>query len=152
MANQTEKKSVAEKPSVNNPRAKRPVERTPVHGSRDILTVRGKRNDLVYRWVLDKDENGQRIFMFKNAGYEFVQGDEVQVGQSLVYDSENVGSIVRVPDKAGGYMFLMAIPKDWYEEDQMVKQHSILSEETNLIQPDEDEGQYGSAKIRHEVR
>lgn len=151
MTNKAQKETVAEKPSATNPRAKRPVERTPVHGSRDLLTVRGKKDDLVYRWVLDKDENGQRIFMFRNAGYEFVKGDEVQVGQSLVYNSENVGSLVRIPDKAGGYMFLMAIPKEWYDEDQMVKQNSIKMEEASIIQPDEDEGQYGSAKIRHEL-
>lgn len=147
----TEKKAVAEKPSANNPRSKRPVERTPVHGARDVLTVRGKKDDLVYRWVLDKDENGQRIFMFKNAGYEFVKGDEVQIGQSMVYNSENVGSIVRVPDKAGGYMFLMAIPKEWYEEDQNEKQRQVLDSESQMIKPDEDEGQYGNAKVRHEL-
>lgn len=136
------KKKVATRKS----RANRGPDRVPVSGSRDILTVQGKNPDFEYRWVRDKDEDGQRIFAFHQAGWDFVDSSEVRVGSSLVYKTENVGSIIRTPSNDGGYLYLMSIPKELYDEDQARKQQEINEIESQIFAPKDDEGQYGSTK------
>jgi len=127
--------------------------RVPVSGHRDILTVSGKEDGYVYRWVLDKQEDGGRIQKFLNAGYEFVQSDHVgQVGQDDVYQTKNVGSIVRKPSGDGQYLYLMRIDQDWYTEDQTSKERELKIKEgaiTRERDPENkgDDGQYGSVKI-----
>jgi len=121
-------------------------ERIPVSGQRDILTVRGKDPAYVYRWVKDEHENGQRMLKFKDAGYEFViNGDSVSVGQNHVYKSENVGSLIRVPAGQGEFLYLMKQLKEFYEEDQAVKQSEILDTENQIeLGSKTQEGQYVS--------
>lgn len=126
--------------------------RVPVSGHRDILTVVGKDDDFVYRWVLDKQEDGSRIQRFALAGYDFVQSENVRVGQDSVYQTKNVGSIVRKPSGDGQYLYLMRIPKEWYQEDQDAKARVISEKEGSIARernPEDkgDDGQYGSVKI-----
>ena len=152
------KKTQPNRPTETNeeaPRARRPKERTPVSGSRDLLTVRGKREDLEYRWVRDVSETGHRIFIFNEAGWFFVPAGDVRVGQSQVYETSDHGSIVRVPDGGGSYLYLMAIEKEFYDEDQMAKHKELLDEERNITRPrdaEEDDGQYGTNKIGFDLR
>ena len=136
-----------ERPDVLN--ARRP-DRVPIHDSRDILTVEGKNPHYEYRWVLDRDESGQRIYKFLNAGYEFATKDvdRLQVGDHMVFKSGNVGSIYRTPAGGNQYLYLMRIRKDWYEEDQNKKQRDILETERTMIEREkQDEGRYGDLKI-----
>lgn len=126
--------------------------RVPVSGHRDILTVSGKEDGYSYRWVLDKQEDGSRIQKFLNAGYEFVQSDAVRVGQDNVYQTKNVGSIVRKPSGDGTYLYLMRIFTEWYEDDQAAKEHELKIKEgaiTRERDPENkgDDGQYGTVKI-----
>lgn len=137
-------------PSQVEGRASRPQERIPVGGMRDKLTVRGQRDDLSYRWVKDDNEDGSRIFEFLRAGWNFVQSTDVIIGQKSVYKTENVGSIVRHPAGDGEYLFLMAIPIEWYNEDQAAKQASIDALEAQILRPsnEEDDGQYGKNELK----
>ena len=137
-ANRTSKKNFS--------RANRGADRIPVSGQREILTVYGKNPDLAYRWVRSSDEEGSRIFAFHQAGWDFVQAGEVKIGQSLVYKTENVGSIIRTPSKDGGYLYLMCIPKELYDEDQARKAAEIDETERQIFAPETDEGQYGKTK------
>ena len=128
------------------------VDRVPLDGYRDILTVQGKDKDYSYRWVNDKNEEGHRIMRFKQAGWEFVEATEVHVGQSAVYKSDNIGSIVRYSAGKGDYLYLMKIPKEWYDEDQAAKQERINDQEKSITRPRNpdnasDDGQYGQNKI-----
>lgn len=137
------------RPRKDETRAVSRPERVPVSGNRDILTVRGKNPEYHYRWVKDTDEDGQRILKFRNAGYEFCGSDEgLQVGQNMVFKSENVGSIVRKPAGSGEYFYLMRIYKEWYEEDQAAKQREIDAMDAQIKRPRNpdnagDDGQYG---------
>lgn len=146
-ARKTATKKTADRPSAVQSRAARPEDRVPVGGVRDILTVVGQRDDLSYRWVKDTHEDGPRIFNFNRGGWDFVQAKDVKVGKFSVYTTENVGSIVRHPDGAGEYLFLMCIPKELYDEDQARKLELINLAEQELMRPKEDDGQYGESKI-----
>jgi hypothetical protein len=139
-------------PQANKSRAERPRERIPVDGNRDVLTVYGKDPSMEYRWVKDSSDKGARIQRFLKAGYEFVSRDSgVEVGQETVYTVENIGSIVASPAGEGAYLFLMAIPKEWYQEDQKAKAAAITETENQIKRkrdPDSDEnGMYGETKI-----
>ena len=146
------KKKAPSRPTKDISRAARPEHRVPIHGMRDKLTVRGKNPDFEYRWVRDTNEDGARIFEFHNAGWDFVQSDSgVQIGQSLVYKTENVGSIIRVPSGDGEYMYLMFIPKELYDADQAEKAYAIDELERQIIEPQEDDGQYGRNKLDFKI-
>ena len=133
------------------------MDRVPVSGMRDILTVMNKDENFVYRFVKDVDEQGSRIQRFLRGGYEFERvgrDSNISVGADAVYKSrrKDVGSIIRYPgDSHGTYLYLMKIRKDWYEEDQKAKQDKI-DEVEDLMKgkktSDENElGQYGSMRI-----
>ena len=138
------------RPQKKDTRAQRPS-RTPVSGFRDKLTVSGKDPNFMYRWVADYSEDGQRIWAFDEAGYEFVKSDEVEgVGQNHVYESSNVGSIVRRPSGDGRYLYLMKVPREFYEETQQMKEEQLRQMERDIErQRDEntDDGMYGRAKL-----
>ena len=123
-------------------------DRTPVGGYRDILTIEGRREDLHYRWVLDSNEDGKNIWKFRNGGWQFVMADELDgIGQDMVMKSRNIGTLIRVPaNRQGDYLYLMAIPKEWYEENQRQKQQEIDEREKSMFRRrDESEELYGAA-------
>ena len=137
-------------------------ERTPLRESyRNILTVDNKDPNYEYRWVLDSyakhDEDsgnfypGQRISKFENAGWEFVLSGEVSVGDSYVYKTNNTGSIVRVPAGQGEYHYLMKIKKEWYKEDQDLKNKQIDDIEKQMKGPKTEMGQYGAVSIDFDI-
>ena len=135
--------------------------RVPVSGQRDILAVLNKDPNKHYRWVKAANENGMRIFKFKQAGYEFSDPTETGliVGEDLVSKSrrEDGGSVISYQvenDKNGSpqYLYLMETKKEWYEEDQQLKQAELAELEDSMIRrnvtPDDNElGQYGNVKI-----
>lgn len=123
--------------------------RVPVSGNRDILTVDGKDPSFSYRWILDGNEAGQRIMKFTKAWWEFVKSDDGQhiVGQDMVYKTNNVGSIIRVPAGNNSFYYLMRIPREYYKEDQKSKQQEINEKERAMTQTDNDNGQYGNIKL-----
>ena len=133
----------------------RPNKRIPVGTQhRDILSVLNKDPEFMYRWVSDKSEKGQRIFVFERGGWELVHADDgVVVGQDMVYTADNVGSIIRVPAMDGtSYLYLMKIKKEWYEEDQATKSGNIDEIEDGLRKKlpnsGNEDGQYGSIDIK----
>lgn len=123
--------------------------RVPISGNRDILTVQGKDPSFKYRWVLDKTEDGQRIKKFEAAWWVIVENSDNQhiVGQDMVYKTNNVGSIIRVPAGNSEFYYLMRIPKEYYDEDQVAKQSDITERETAMTRTDSDNGQYGNIKL-----
>jgi len=146
-----------ERPNTVDSRAERPSERTPINGMRDKLTVFGKSDDYYYYWVKDGNEEGQEIFNHKQAGYEFVHAGEVKIGQSAVYKTANVGSIIRQPAGFGEWLYLMKQPMDFHEEDHKAEQDRILAKEKSMTRqrsPEEirDDEQYNSSKLTSDLR
>jgi hypothetical protein len=95
--------------------------RTPI-AQRNILTIAGKDPSKVYRIVND---HGDRIEAFKDAGYELVPAKDLRVGDKRVNSASPEGSFAQVSVGGGQKAFVMAIPKEWYDEDQEVKQAQI---------------------------
>lgn len=97
------------------------VTRTPV-GTRNILTVKGKDPNYEYRIVNDVDD---RITQFQEAGYELVANDAVKVGDKRVNSTTSEGSVKQMSVGQGTKAYLMRIKKEWYDEDQAVKQRQV---------------------------
>ena len=96
-----------------------------------------------YRFVND---TGSRIQNFKAAGYEFVTGDDLIVGDNRVSDATDLGSAKRVISNDGTTSYLMRIKKDWYEEDQASKAAAIKEQEAAMKQ-EASAGMYGKLNI-----
>lgn len=92
-------------------------QRTPI-GTRNILTVKGKDPNYVYRIVNDVDD---RIQQFKDAGYELVPDEAASVGDKRVNNATATGSAKEVHVGRGQKAFLMRQKREWYEEDQATK-------------------------------
>lgn len=154
----TSSKKTSGRPAQNQSRAEgsksRPA-RVPVTGNRDILTVMGKDPDFEYRWVKDKSESGQRVFRFLQAAYEFVDASAAAqhgIGSTDVYSAGDVGTLIRKPAGDGDFLYLMRIPKEFYDGDQAIKQQEIRDNERQLVRERDpespsDDGQYGNIKL-----
>jgi hypothetical protein len=106
------------------------VKRTPVNG-RNVLAVQGKDPTKVYRFVNDI---GDRIEAFKEAGYEPVAAKDVRIGDKRVGNASSEGSIAQASVGGGTKAVLMAIPREWYDEDQTAKQAHLNELEKSMKQ------------------
>lgn len=102
--------------------------RTPISG-RNILTVKGKEPGYEYRVVND---TGDRIEMFKDAGWELVDSKAVTVGDRRVDRTTSEGSYAQVSVGGGTKAFIMRIPKEFYDEDQKAKQAQVNALEESM--------------------
>lgn len=127
---------------VSTTRGRSPAKkRVPVSGNRDILTVAGKNEDYFYRWVNDVDN---RIQKFLDAGYVFAEPTGKLLGDSTTKTHE---SIARKGVGKGVTSYLMAIKKEWYEEDQLAKMERVDGREGSLNNSGHD-GRYGDIKLK----
>lgn len=90
----------------------------------------------------------------KAGGYRFVYKDEVEVGTDK-QGNNDLGSLVsRSAGSDGSKLYLMEIPKRWYEENQREKQDEITIQE-NLIKDPEGHNVYvpkGGISINTEMK
>lgn len=132
--------------------AARPTEespiRVPVASNRAPLTYRGlDRENFEPRWVLDKDD---RIALFLEAGYSFVPKRANTVGDKTV-DSKTLDT--RVSKSSGGRsLFLMQLPKQFYNDDQKAKQRAVDELDESMKRPGKGNAvnesvDYGSIKL-----
>lgn len=100
--------------------------RIPVSSQRSPLLYRNlDTKNFQHRWVIDKDD---RIQKFLEGGYEFVTATQKSVGEKTVESEsqDKQGSRVTKSAGYGGHrLYLMRIPKKWYQEDQKAKQQEI---------------------------
>lgn len=132
-------------------RAARKSNRVPVGGNRQKLTIPShieeylKNEGLVPRWVNDTPGN---ISEHLQAGYFPVEdrGGEVAVGEENVDHARSSDSTIRkavgaTKAYANTEAILMAIPKDYYDEDQQEKQAELDELEKSQFTPNRDMGQ-----------
>lgn len=131
----TEKDTIAKPPSGR-------VTRTPV-GVRNVLTVKGKDPNYVYRIVNDYDD---RVEAFMEAGYEVVKAKEVKVGDKRVDAPTEEGSIKRISVGGGNKGVVMRIRKEWYDEDEAAKQR-FVDETEATTKADALNGNYGKIEF-----
>lgn len=117
----------------------RPV-RKPV-GIRNRLDTENKDPNFVYRYVNDVHD---RVSMFEDGGYEIVDINKHKLGKPRL----NVGSPQDNSISVGGgtNAVLMRIPKEFYAEDQKVKEARVDEVEKGVKNPQID-GSYGNIKV-----
>jgi hypothetical protein len=103
--------------------------RTPINGTRSRLSVRGKDPEYVYRIVNDIDD---RIQTFQEMGYEIVIDDTVSVGDKRVANPTKEGSPVKVSVGQGVQAYVMRQKREWFEEDQKLKQAQVDELENSM--------------------
>lgn len=111
--------------------------------NRGKLSVARKDPNFEYRFVNDDGDNVQDKI---DNGWEPVEKSETQVGDKRVESSNSEGSIVRVSVGQGKKAVLMKIPKDWYDEDQAIKQEAVDATE-NATKQEALSGTYGKVEI-----
>ena len=122
--------------------------RVPVASNRAPLTYKGlDRENFEPRFVLDRDD---RIAMFLEAGYEFVKPNGSSVGDKTVESSSGLDS--RVSKSSGGRkLYLMQLPKKFYNEDQLAKQKVVDEIENGMRRSKADRdsaADYGKVEIK----
>ena len=95
------------------------VKRTPI-GTRNRLSVKNQDPNYTYRIVNVVDD---RVEMFQDQGYEIVS--DAKVGDKRVDNAAPIGSNGSISVGGGQRAVTMRIRKDWYEEDQQIKQAEI---------------------------
>lgn len=124
-------------------RPSRAPKRTPISGHRDILSVKGVPDGWIPRWVNDVSN---RIERFLAAGWEFVTDKEVTVGDRTVNSGTDVGTCITKNVGSGVVAYLMATPKEFYNEDKAASQ-ALIDETEAAILNHKEEGQYGKVSI-----
>lgn len=115
--------------------------------ARQILNVDDVPDHLVARWVLDTKNRCQ---VFENAGYQYITDRGLAVGDRKVDGSKAAGSVVcKVGNSTGEMLYLMAIDRTFYEEDQASKQARIDEIEEELYAQTSKEGHYGNLDLNH---
>ena len=115
------------------PRASR-RERVPFGQARTKLGVKGLPDNTVGRWVNDSDSRIQEML---DRGYRFVDKDGVFVGEDIIDGNASLDTRVSKivgRDESGRPLtaHLMAIPKDFHEEDQAAKNQEINELDTAI--------------------
>lgn len=118
--------------------------RTPINGTRNILTIRGQEPGYRYRIVND---DGDRIPMLQEQGYELVQDASITVGDRRIANPTKEGSPVQVSVGGGQKGFVMRIKDEWYQEDQKTKQKSVDDLDESMKANAKKIADYGSLKI-----
>jgi len=118
------------------------VHRKPLH-QQGPQSISGEKDpNFHYRIVND---TGSRIHAFQQAGYELVTDDDIVVGESRVSSAGELGSAKRIISDDGTTSFLMRIKKEYYDEDQKVKQDRIDELERSM-KDEKSQDFYGKVK------
>ena len=97
-----------------------------------------------YRFV--RNTRG-RVDKFIEGGYEMVTGD-ARIGDPNIAKASNMGSAFSIPSGDNeDRVYLMRIPKEFYDEDQAAKQAKIDETEQQLKQRPKDQGLEGEIKL-----
>ena len=114
-------------------------DRKPV-GFRNRLAVHDKDPNREYRWINTAADGGDRVEIFKEAGYRLEPKSSQRAATGRV-DASPLGSFETTPGGGGDTMVLMSIEKDLYLADQKVKQMRV--DELDRAQKRTPEGLYG---------
>lgn len=115
--------------------------RVPVSSNRAPLAVRGlDQSRYVARFVNDVED---RIARFIEGGYQFVSRDKdgnISIGEATAGTSSAVDSRIKKAVGRGVVAYLLALPRELYEEDQAAKQREIDEIEDSIKRPTKKSG------------
>lgn len=100
---------------------------------RTKLAVRNQEAGYHYRFVnANLEREPERVQEFLDRGYEIVPRDKVDLGDKQVDSISALGSASEVSVGLGTKAIVMRIRKDWYEEDQRIKQADLDAQEAAI--------------------
>lgn len=126
--------------ATSNANSNNHIRRTPINGTRNRLSVRGKEPGFVYRIVNDTDD---RIQTFQEMGYELVTNTNVSVGDKRVATPTKEGTPQKVSVGQGIQAYVMRQKQEYFDEDQNAKQVQVNELEASMKQSAKNEGFYG---------
>lgn len=152
----TAKAAETSEPATETPAATEPIATTPVAkfaekkkrvpvGLRDPMALSQDLDpNFEYRFV--RNTPG-RVQKFEEGGYEMVTGD-ARIGDPNIAKASNMGSAFSIAsgDNADR-VYLMRIPKQFYQEDQAAKAAKLDETEQQLKQRPKDQGLEGEIKL-----
>jgi len=127
--------------------------RVPVASNRAPLAVKGfDHENFAGRWVDDRDD---RLAMYLEAGYEFVpETVKDSFGDKTVDSSRGLDTRRKKPGGKGKTLYLMQLPRELYNEDQLAKQREIDQMERAMASPGsgsiEADVDYGQVSLGHQ--
>ena len=99
-----------------------------INGRRDVLSIKNKEPGFVYRiFNANGPKDLARIEDMKEIGYELVD-HPIEVGDRTANTASTLGT-AEVHTGSGTKGLVMRIPKEYYDEDQSLKQRAILDTE-----------------------
>lgn len=129
----------------------KPATQRPQRATRKPLFQRGPQSitgekdpNFQYRFVND---TGSRIDNYKEAGWELVTDENLNVGDKRTKDGTEMGSAKTVISDDGQVQYLMRISNEWYDEDQRAKR-DFNAEQERAINPDASQGFVGKIDIK----
>jgi hypothetical protein len=119
--------------------------RVSVSQQRDKLNVIGlDKKNFHYRWVNDE---GDRLMIFKNALYEFVDKSEIKSsGDPTIDTSKGTDSRVRKGVGGGKVAYLMKLPMELRKIDEANKEAEILETERAMTRVKSETNQHSAAQ------
>ena len=131
---------------MTNSKTERP-RRTPINGTRNRLSVRGKEPGFVYRIVNDIDD---RVQSFREMGYEIVTDNSVTVGDKRVADPTKEGTPIKISVGQGINAYVMKQKQEYFDDDQRAKQKQVDELEASMSRDAENAGLTGKLKVSRE--
>lgn len=143
----TTERQEKDRPSSLN-RSERP-KRTPIHGKRDIMNVKGQEPGWHYCWVNDGEDYRGWVERFIEGGYEFVSHD-VTIGDKQINAASQIGGKISMAVGNGVTGFLMRCPEEVYLEELEILHAEVDEKERSMRQQlnSKDDGRYGSVEIQ----
>lgn len=127
------------------------TERTPINGSRNLLTVKGIPAHLHPVWVNDVDE-GQRIQQYLDAGYDFWMGDP-KVGDNRVDGNSQIGKKLSRGVGNGVVAFLMVCPLEIYKDEcRRIDEETDAKTSGMFRGMKEDSSRYGKVTVESKLQ
>ena len=119
--------------------------RTPIHGTRDILSVKGLEPGWHYLWVNDDDGNVDRHL---GARFYFVEHDVI-VGDKKINAASQIGGRISKAVGNGMTAYLMRCTDEDYQEEMALLHAEIDERERGMKEAlnSKNDGRYGSVEI-----
>lgn len=113
--------------------------RTPL-ASRNRLSIRNKEEGFVYRIVNDTDDRIERLM---EQGYEICTKEQTgAIGDKRVDTTSSLGSVAHFSVGQGTKAVVMRINKEYYAEDQAMKQQEVDAIEASMKEEARNAGDY----------
>ncbi len=142
-ATQEQETVVEERPKVDNRAGEARPTRTPIHGYRNIIGVKGIRPGYHACWV-----NEDNVERFLDGGYDYVNND-VKVGDRSVKIASQVGGRISKNMGGGVTAYLMECPEEIFkdENDRLNKEVDSTEEGMRQSLNSGQDGLVGKVKI-----